>query len=644
VTERERAVLSLRQSEARFRAALNAGRMGSWETDHTTKTRLWSAEGMRLFGLSLPDGLGQVGGPHDEYAAAIHPDDRHLVPTFHALARQQDSFPAEYRVVRPDGTMLWLSGRGLVVERAPSGEPLRLISIMADATERKLAEERLRTKRERLRLALGAGRMGAYDMNIKDDVLWWSPETYALFGLAPGQFVPTMANVAALIHPDDREAFVRLRAEAIAQHRPFVHEFRVGRPDGTPMWVDLRGQAEHDATGTAVRHFGVVMDVTERKRAEESLRDAGRQKDTFIAVLAHELRNPLAPIRNAVHVLRRQEPVEAGARWAHDVIDRQVGHMARLLDDLLDVSRLNRGQLHLRPKRLSLSTAIDQAIELAQPMIDAAAHTFTVVMTDEALALEGDMTRLAQIFSNILINAAKYTPPGGRITLKVERQGDAAVVTVADTGIGIDAQHMPRIFEMFGQLESALNRPESGQGIGLSLTKGLVELHGGTILARSAGVGLGSEFEVRLPLARPMSDAGGPGDEGVPMSQAASRLRVLIADDLRDAADSLAALLADMGHDVNVAYDGEQALQLAEALQPDVALLDLGMPKADGYAVCRRIRESTWGAGMTLIAQTGWGQDDDFRQTREAGFDHHVVKPIDPDAVAALFRRRRPLS
>jgi len=630
----------LRESEARFHTALTAGRMGSWETDHTTNTRHWSKEGMALFGLTLADGRGQVGGANDEFVAALHPDDRHLAQRFRELAARQDSFPAEYRIVKPDGMTLWLSGRGLVVERGPQGQALRLVSIMTDATERKLVEEQLRTERERLGLALGAGQMGAYDLNIKDDVLWWSPETYALFGVDPEHFVPSRESVLALIHPDDREAFSRLRAQAIEQRRPFVHEFRIRRVDGTQVWLGHRGQAEYDAEGHPLRSFGVTMDITERKQVEEMLRDADRKKDHFIAVLAHELRNPLAPIRNAIHVLRRSGPADPTTSWCHDVIDRQVGQMARLLDDLLDMSRLSRGQLQLRPQPLSLATAIEQAIEIAQPLIDAGGHAFTVQMPPPAWSLNGDLTRLAQVFSNILINAAKYTPPHGRIALTVERQADQAVVKVTDTGIGIAAEHLSQIFEIFGQVASALNRSQGGQGIGLSLAKGLVEMHGGTISARSPGADQGSEFELRLPLLPPMPriELREAGVETA--ARAKARYRILIADDLRDGSDSLALLLKAMGHLVEVAYDGEQALRLAEGSRPEMVLLDLGMPKVDGYEVCRQIRAAPWGGRMMLIAQTGWGQEHDRRRTHAAGFDHHVIKPVVPDALVALFGPR----
>lgn len=639
VTERALAERAMSESEASFRSALHAGRMGSWETDYQSMTRHWSAEGMALFGLALPEGRGQVGGPQDEYAATLHPDDRHLADHYRKIADQQDSFDADYRIVRPDGTLLWLSGRGLVVARGPDGRAHRLISIMADATERKQAEERLRIEHERLELALTVGRMGAYDMNIRDDELWWSAQTYRIFGVNPDSFVPTPHGVLALLHPEDREEFVRLRSKAIVEGRPFVHEFRIVHPDGTEAWVAHRGQAEYNAEGQLLRNFGITMDISDRKQSEVLLREADRKKDRFIAVLAHELRNPLAAIANAVEVLRRSGPAAPVASRCHDIIARQVKQMTHLLDDLLDASRLSRGQLRLRPEVLDLATAIDHATEIAAPHIEAAGHTLLVSMAQQELELEGDLTRLAQVFSNILINAAKYTPPPGTLSLTSVRDGTHAVVTVTDSGIGIEAQHLPKIFEMFSQVDSTSSRSQGGQGIGLALAKGLVELHGGSIHAHSEGLGHGSRFEVRLPLLTARSPKASPAPLEVEPAGEQEARHVLIVDDLQDAADSLADALRIEGHSVDVAYDGEQALRLAEAKRPEVVLLDLGMPKMDGFEVCRRLRSTDWGANLLIVAQTGWGQQPDRDRTRDAGFDRHIVKPVSFADVLALLRR-----
>ena len=633
---------ALSESDGRYRSALHAGLMGSWETDFTTGTRTWTHEGMVLFGLDLPDGRGQVGSDADEYEAALHPDDRHLAADFRALADRQDSFNAEYRIVRPDGATLWLAGRGLVVARRPDGRAARVVSIMADVSERRRAEEGLRIYRERLALALQAGQMGVFDLDIVNDSLWWSPQTYVVFGVSPETFTPTREAVADLVHPDDRKAFVRGRLQAIADHRPFVHEFRAVRPDGRIAWISHRGQAEYDDSGRAVRSFGVSLDVTERKLAEQALQDADRRKDRFIATLAHELRNPLAPIRNAVQLLRKGGSSDPQVAWCRDVIDRQVTQMARLLEDLLDVSRLTRGQFALRRERLALAAVVEHALEIAQPRIDEYRHSLTVSLPAGPLVIDGDMTRLAQVFSNLLINAAKYTPAEGRLGLTAEVVGDEVEVRVSDNGIGIPAEQMPHLFEMFTQGDSPQHAAQGGMGIGLSLARGLVEMHGGRIAAHSAGLGLGSEFVVRLPLAPASADATPAPAAGKGSGAPAARLRVLVADDLRDSADSLGLLIELMGHRVEVVYDGEAALRAAERLRPDVVLLDLGMPKLDGFAVCRGIRGQPWGSPVRLIAQSGWGQEEDRRRTAEAGFDHHIVKPIDPEALEALLRTLAP--
>jgi PAS domain S-box-containing protein len=491
---------ALAQSEARFRAALVAGRMGSWETDFIARTRHWSQEGMALFGLALPDGRGQVGGPDDEYIAAIHPEDRHRVTRFYELADQQDSFDAEYRIVRPDGSTLWLRGRGLVVARGADGKAQRMVNIMADATERRGVEELLHLERERLALALTAGQMGAFEMDFISNTLWWSPQMYVLFGVDPASFVPTPESILTLLHPADAQEFVRVRRQAIEQRGPFVFESRVLRADGTQPWLHLRGQAAYDEHGKPLRSFGVVMDITERRQLEQMLRDADRNKDDFIAIVAHELRNPLAPIRNALHVLRQTGARDGTAAWCHEVLERQVGQMTRLLDDLLDVSRLSRGQLGLQRAPMSLAAAIEHAVETAKPVIEAGRHALSVSLPPQPLQLEGDLARLAQVFSNVLINAAKYTPSGGQITLSAQAHDGHAVVRVADSGIGIAAEDVPRIFQIFGQAMAAIDRSQGGQGIGLALAKGLIEMHGGSIEAHSEGLGKGSEFVMRLPL------------------------------------------------------------------------------------------------------------------------------------------------
>ena len=517
---------ALRESEARYRSALQAGRMGSWETDFTAGTRTWSQEGMALFGLDLPEGRGQVGGDDDEYAAALHPDDRHLAADFHALADRQDSFIAEYRIVRPDGTTLWLSGRGLVMSRRPDGKAERLVSIMADVSERKLAEESLRIERERLALALQAGQMGVFDLDIVNDVLWWSPQTYDVFGVTPETFTPTRERVIGLIHPDDRQGFIQGRLQALARRRavrPRVPLPAAGRPhrlDRPPRPGRVRRR--RPAAAQLRRHAWTSPSASwpSRRCARPTAgrTTSSRRWRTSCAIRWRRSATPSSCCASAATTIR-------SSVWCRDVIDRQVTQMARLLDDLLDVSRMTRGQLALRRERLALPAVIEHALEIAQPLIDEAGTRSRVSLPAEPLHVDGDLTRLAQVFSNLLINAAKYTPAGGRLGLAVEAVGEEVEVRVSDNGIGISAEQMPRLFEMFAQGDSLTDRAQGGLGIGLSLARGLVEMHGGRISAHSDGLGQGSEFVVRLPLARTAAAGGArpaPATESVGAGRAAA--------------------------------------------------------------------------------------------------------------------------
>jgi len=413
------------------------------------------------------------------------------------------------------------------------------------------------------------------------------------------------------------------------------------RPDGKVAWVAHLGRNVYDDEGQPLRTYGIAMDVTERRLQEESLREADRQKDRFIATLAHELRNPLAPIRNSVELLRRLAGSDARLTWHGDVIDRQVTHMSHLLDDLLDVSRITRGTIRLKRRTVSLSGVIHQAIEMATPLMTSLGHRLETELADEPILVDGDATRLTQILSNLLVNAAKYTPARGRIALAARTDGAQALVRVVDNGLGIAPERLAGLFDMFGHVDSDLERSQTGLGIGLWLAHALATMHGGTLEARSDGIGRGSEFSVRLPLASvpELHDPAGlperrrPGREG-------QRLTVLIADDKVDIADSLAALLRLEGHAVHVAYSGEEAIEAARRVRPHAAVLDLGMPGHDGYEVCRVLRAEPWGAAMTLIAQTGWGLAEHRRRSHDAGFDHHIVKPVEPGELIALLQRR----
>lgn len=406
--------------------------------------------------------------------------------------------------------------------------------------------------------------------------------------------------------------------------------------DGTILHTLISAAPLYDEHGRPRGAIASVLDVTERKRAEESLREADRHKNEFIATLAHELRNPLAPLLNGLQLMRLA-PNDAGIIGsARSMMERQLAQLIRLVDDLLDVSRISLGKLELRLAPVSLAQALQSAVETSRPLLDELGQTLDLVLPAEPIVIEADFTRLAQVFMNLLNNAAKYSERGGRIELSVTRGEGSVVVTVRDTGIGIAREQLPRIFDVFAQVDRSLERSRGGLGIGLSLVKRLVALHGGQIEAHSDGPGTGSTFVVTLPHhpAPVVAEASaGRTDE-----RASAALRILVVDDNRDGADTMALLLDGMGFVTRTVYDGEEALRAVEPFGPHVILLDLGLPRVNGFEVCRQVRAMPGGARILIIAQTGWGQEDDRRRTREAGFDHHLVKPMDPAALIALLQ------
>jgi signal transduction histidine kinase/CheY-like chemotaxis protein len=379
----------------------------------------------------------------------------------------------------------------------------------------------------------------------------------------------------------------------------------------------------------------------ELRRSEDRLRDADRRKDEFLATLAHELRNPLAPIRSAVAALRSERVSDADKRHARVIIDRQVGQMTRLIDDLLDVSRITAGKLPMKKAPLQLADVLALAMSTVHPHIEQAGHRLIVSIPDEPITIEGDEARLSQVFANLLHIACKYTETGGEIRLTASRPNEFEVeVAVRDNGIGIPPEFLPLLFRKFSQVAPALDRSQGGLGLGLSLVQGIVSLHDGRVEARSTGTGRGSEFVVRLPVRPSMAGAETAGAAITPTPKLVSR-RVLVVDDNADSAESMALLLRVEGHLVETAHDGETALALAARFQPDAILLDLGMPQMNGYEVCERIRSQAWGRSILMVAQTGWGQAQDRARTLEAGFDAHLTKPVDPEAVREMLARMK---
>jgi signal transduction histidine kinase len=400
----------------------------------------------------------------------------------------------------------------------------------------------------------------------------------------------------------------------------------------------IKGQLDGALLGRALRYAierGRIED--ELRRRLEQLAEMDRRKDEFLATLAHELRNPLAPIRNSLHILRMSGGSGPAAERVHEMLERQVNHMVRLVDDLLEVSRITRGKIELRRERVELAAVLRSAFEISRPFIEAAHHQLAISLPTEPLTLEGDPVRLSQVVANLLNNAATYTEEGGQIWLTARREGSEAVVSVRDTGVGIPAEMLPRVFDMFAQVDRTLKRAQGGLGIGLSLTRTLVEMHGGRVEARSDGPGQGSEFTLRLPI--PMQDSrraeGRPG--GGRQATVPRRQRVLVIDDNHDAADSLGMLLKFLGADAQVVYDGPAALEALPRYRPDIVFLDIGMPGMDGHEVAQHIRQTPEFRDVLLIAMTGWGQKEDRRLSQAAGFDHHLVKPVNADTLQALL-------
>jgi PAS domain S-box-containing protein len=385
---------------------------------------------------------------------------------------------------------------------------------------------------------------------------------------------------------------------------------------------------------------GVVMifrDVTERRRAEQVLKEADRRKDEFLATLAHELRNPLAPIRNALEIIRVAGDDQQAVHQARCTMERQLGQMIRLVDDLLDVSRITRGTIELRKERVDLATIVRSAVETSKPLFDQVGQKLRLNLPHEPILVDADAMRMSQVFANLLNNAAKYTEPGGRIELTVKRDGANVAVSVKDNGIGIPSSKLAEIFDMFTQVDRSLERAHGGLGIGLTIVKCLVEMHGGTIEACSAGHGQGSEFIVRQPIALETAQEKGPDNREEEPFPTIGRRRILVADDNKDAASSLAMLLKILGHDTQVAHDGQEALDKAASYRPEIVLLDIGMPKMSGYDVCRRLREQFAGNDMIIVAVTGWGQEEDRQKSVEAQFDGHLVKPVEPRGLMTLL-------
>ncbi len=529
--------------------------------------------------------------------------------------------------------------------RDHAGNIIGAVMVFRDVTQRRRAERALKRSEQLLTEFFENAAVGLHWVGPDGIVLRVNQTELDLLGYTREEYVGQHISEFHADKPVIEDILKRLGSGECLQG----YEARLRCKDGSIKHVLIssnvlweNGEFVHtrcftrDVSAQKKAEMSLRAEIEIRQQAEAALRETDRRKDVFLATLAHELRNPLAPIRQAALIAQALDATDAQKRWCHDVINRQVHNMSLLLDDLLDVSRVTRGMLELRTEMTELAAMVDAAVETARPAIEAKRHRFSIEMPKEPVAFAADPLRLAQVLSNLLTNAAKYTDPGGEIRLRASSNGESVEIVVSDTGIGMTPGELARVFEMFSQVQSSKDRSEGGLGIGLALAKGLIELHGGRIEARSAGLGKGSEFVVQLPQ-RAIADSRRRKVPAVDTATAA-RKRILIADDNRDAAESLALLLRLDGHDVTVAHSGREALATFNSLLPEVAVLDIGMPELDGYEVARQVRRQTLGHSVTLIAVTGWGQEADKARALAAGFNHHFTKPIEPAQLSQLIR------
>ena len=622
---RRRAEDSLRKESEWFRITLESIGDAVISADAEGRVTLMNGVAEALTGWSQADAIGR---PVTEVLHIVNEKTRLPVenPAIRALREQTAVDLANHTVlISRDGSERLIDDSAAPI-RGDAGLAIGAVMVFRDVTERKRAEQ----AQARLAAIVESSDDAIVSKTLNGIIQSWNRGAERLFGYTAAEAIGR--PITMIIPPERIDEEHEILARIINGER--VDHFETVRvaKDGRRIDISLTISPVRDSTGEIVGASKIARDISDRKRAEQQLREADRRKDEFIALLAHELRNPLAPLRNGLQVMRLAASDANAVSQARSMMERQLGHMVRLIDDLLDVSRIGQHKMELRRSRVLLSDVVSSAVETARPLVEAAGHELTVSLPRQPIHLDADLTRLAQVFSNLLTNSAKYTESGGHIWLSAERKGDEAMIYVRDNGIGIPAESLPRIFDMFSQVDRGMERSAGGLGIGLALVKGLVEMHDGTVTAASDGLGKGTTFTVRLPALdeRTHPLAAAPLD---PKPGAAGpRRRILVVDDNRDSANSMAMMLKLLGNEVATAYDGFEAMEVGKEFQPRIILMDVGMPRLNGYEATRQIREKPWGKSAIIIALTGWGQQGDRALSKAAGCDGHLVKPVNlPD-------------
>ena len=559
----------------------------------------------------------------------------HEMPIQRAAAEGIATTGAEYEIRFEDGACKHIYGYATPLFNG-EGRTRGSVAAFVDITERRRAENALRESEQRFRVLADNVPMMIWVAGPDRNLTYFNKTWLEFTGRGLAESIGH--NWLECVHPADHERAAQGFQSSFEKREPFALELRLRRADGSYRWIVNTGTPLYRRHGEFAGYIGSCADITANKLHEQRLEQTDRQKDEFIATLAHELRNPLAPIRNALHILRDGTTDAGRTRWAHEVIERQVTQLVRLIDDLLDVARVTCGHLELRRKVITIDSIVHDAIEASRPLLESGRHELHISLPGTPVMVDGDGARLAEVLINLLNNAAKYTPRGGHVWIVCEPCGDEVALRVRDTGVGIAPEALPGLFRMFTQLNASIDRSQGGLGVGLALARKLAELHGGRLEASSPGLGLGSEFVLWLPMVRQAPETA-PHARTATESEAGLRTgqRVLVVDDSEDAAESLAMLLRLNGHTVATANEGMAALERLDAFAPDVVILDIGLPGMSGYEVAERIRRLPGGAALELIALTGWGRNEERARAFAAGFDHHLTKPVSVEELQQLL-------